>query len=105
MLGPSQERLVSLLDADPAGDSTATVVSTMERHGLRYAYVQALPAFRDEVAQLFHRPEFRLVHESTIVPGERLGVRRTAYRTAAPDESDEAVRRYLFELVSPNPPA
>jgi hypothetical protein len=98
MLGPSQERLVSLFDADPAGDSTATVVSTMERHGLRYAYVQTLPAFRDEVARLFQRPEFQLVHESRIVPGERLGVRRTAYRPASPDEADDGIRRYLFAL-------
>jgi hypothetical protein len=105
MLGPAQERLVPLLDFDPAQGSTDMLVSRMEAHGARYAYVQARPAFRDEVEHLFPSTEFRLVHESAIVPGERLGVRRTAYRPATPDEADEGIRRYLFELFEPDQPA
>jgi hypothetical protein len=105
MLGPSQERLVPLLDFDPAQGSTDAVISRMNAHGVRYAYVQARPAFRDEVERLFPRTKFRLVHESTIVPGERLGVRRTAYRPATPDEADDGIRRYLFELLEAGPPA
>jgi hypothetical protein len=108
MLGPSQERLVTLLDVDPNDPdhpSADTVVARMERYGLRYAYVQALPTHRDVLEQLFPQPEFRLVHESTIVPGERLGVRRTAYRPAAPAEEGGGIRRYLFKLVAPTPPA
>jgi hypothetical protein len=81
------------------------VISRMNAHGVRYAYVQARPAFRDEVERLFPRTKFRLVHESTIVPGERLGVRRTAYRPATPDEADDGIRRYLFELLEAGPPA
>jgi hypothetical protein len=105
MLGPSQERLVPLLAVDPARPSPEAVISRMERYGVRYAYLQALPAYRDVVERLFPRPQFRLVHESTIVPGERLGVRRTAYRPAAPDEESRAIRRYLFELVTSTSPA
>jgi hypothetical protein len=105
MLGPSQDRLVPLLDFDPAQGSTKTLISRMEAHGVRYAYVQALPAFRDEVKRLFPPTRFRLVRESAIVPGERLGVRRTAYRPATPAEADESIRRYLFELRAPDSPA
>ena len=105
MLGPSQERLVPLLDFDPAQGSTDMLVSRMQANGVRYAYVQARPAFRDEVERLFPPAEFRLVHESAIVPGERLGVRRTAYRPATQAEMDEGIRRYLFELLEPDSPA
>jgi hypothetical protein len=104
-LGPSQERLVPLLAVDPARTSTETVIARMERHGVRYAYVQALATYRDEVEQLFGSPEFRILAESTVVPGERLGVRRTEYRPATPPEENEEIRRYLFELVSPDLPA
>jgi hypothetical protein len=105
MLGPSQERLVPLLDFDSGQGSTDTLISRMEVNGVRYAYVQARPAFRDEVERLFPPSKFRLVHESTIVPGERLGVRRTAYRPATGDEADEGFRRYLFELLDTESPA
>jgi hypothetical protein len=102
LLGPAQERLVALLDADTTRGSRTTVVRRMRRHGLRYAYVQAVPRFRDEVERLFSRPEFRLVHTSAIVRGERIGVRRTAFRHAVPAEADTGIRRYLFRLVRPD---
>jgi hypothetical protein len=103
LLGRSHERLVALLDADDADGSRATVVRRMRRNGIRYAYVQALPRFRDDVERLFRRPEFELVHRSAIVRGERLGVRRTAYRPASGAEAGRAVRRYLFRLVDAGP--
>jgi len=99
LLGPSQERLVVQLDAGVARGSRAAVVERMRRHGLRYAYVEAVPRHRREVERLFGRPDFQLVHASTIVPGERMGVRRTAFRRASRDEADRGVRRYLFRLV------
>jgi len=102
LLGPTQERLVALLDADTTRGSRTTVVRRMRRHGLRYAYVQAVPRFRDEVERLFRRPEFRLVHTSAIVRGERIGVRRTAFRHAVHAEADTGIRRYLFRLVRPD---
>jgi hypothetical protein len=99
LLGPSQERLVVQLDADTARGSRSTVVQRMRAHGLRYAYVQALPRHRREVERVFGQPDFELVHASTIVPGERIGVRRTAFRRAHGEEAGGAVRRYLFRLV------
>jgi len=99
LLGPSQERLVVQLDADVARGSRAAVVQRMRQHGLRYAYVQALPGQRREVERLFSRPDFSLVHASTIVRGERLGVRRTAFRPASRREAEGGIRRYLFRLV------
>jgi hypothetical protein len=70
----------------------------MESRGLRYAYVQALPRFRDDVERVFRRPDFELVHTSAIVRGERFGVRRTTFRRATAAEAGKAVRRYLFRL-------
>lgn len=101
LLGESQERLVVQLDADAIRGSTATVVNEMRRHGIRYAYVQAVPRFREEVERLYAPPVFRLVRSSAIVRGERMGVRRTLFRAAGPGETSEGVRRYLFRLVSP----
>lgn len=99
LLGRSQERLVVQLDAYTARGSTEAVVGRMRRHGLRYAYVQAVPRFRRVVERVFSEPDFQLVHVSTIVRGERLGVRRTAFRRARREEADGGVRRYLFRLV------
>lgn len=98
LLGPSQKRLVVQLDADVARGSTAAVVDRMRRHGLRYAYVQALPRFRRDVERLFAEPSFQLVHASTVVSGERFGVRRTTFRPASREEAGGGVRRYLFRL-------
>jgi len=99
LLGRSHERPVALLDAEDAHGSTAAVIARMRRNDLRYAYVQALPRFRDDVDRLFRSPEFELVHRSAIVRGERLGVRRTGYRPASGAEAEGAVSRYLFRLV------
>ncbi len=99
LLGPSQERLVAQLDADVARGSRAEVVERMRRNGIRYVYVQATREHRREVERLFSAPDFELVHASTIVPGERIGVRRTAFRRATREEAGVGVRRYLFRLV------
>ncbi|HKP21650.1 MAG TPA: hypothetical protein VJT68_09040 [Thermoleophilaceae bacterium] len=99
LLGRSHEREVALLDAEDARGSRAAVIARMRERGTRYAYVQALPRFRDDVARLFRRPEFELVHRSAIVRGDRIGVRRTEYRPARGAEAREAVRRYLFRLA------
>ena len=99
LLGRSHERPVALLDASDAGGSRAAVIARMRRSGVRHAYVQALPRFRDDVDRLFQRPEFELVHRSAIVRGERIGVRRTEYRPPDGAEADGAVRRYLFRLT------
>jgi hypothetical protein len=78
LLGPSQTRVVVCVDTEATTDS---IIATMRRNNLRYAYVTAAPKFQATVEQIYNRSRFALVHVSTVDEGGlRKGIRRYLYR-------------------------
>jgi hypothetical protein len=89
-------RRVVVVDASATGRSTASIVETMRREHLRYAYVAVVPSERTRVKALYDPKLFHLVRESGIKVGERTSARRYVYRDVPVSEADAT--RYLFEL-------
>ena len=78
LLGQSQTRIVVCVDTEATTDS---IIATMRRNNLRYAYVTAAPKFQATVEQIYNQSQFALVHLSTVnEKGLRSGTRRYLYR-------------------------
>jgi hypothetical protein len=77
LLGPAQRRAVLLVDVEVGHDS---IVARMQRAGVRYAYVTALPASRATVETTYDSAHFELVHQSVVEEGWRAGTRRYLFR-------------------------
>jgi hypothetical protein len=95
LLGPSRSRVVIPVDTEATSDS---IVASMRRAGVRYAYVVALPEARAAVEALYEASRFELVHLSIIEPGERWGARRHFYQSAGEVSGSSGIRRYLYRL-------
>jgi hypothetical protein len=89
-------RRVVVVDASATGRSTTSIVATMRREHLRYAYAAVVASKRARVRALYDPRLFRLVRESGITVGEHTSARRYLYRDV-PVRDAEATR-YLFEL-------
>jgi hypothetical protein len=77
LLGPLLGRVVIPVDTEATADS---IVVTMRRAGLQYAYVTALPEFQATVEAIYDGARFELVHMSMVEETWRRGTRRYLYR-------------------------
>lgn len=77
LLGRSHSRIVIPVDTETP---TNSIVATMRRAGVRYAYVTALPESSETVKSIYDGSHFELVHLSIVEDGWRSGTRRYLYR-------------------------
>ena len=77
LLGPSRSRLVIPVDIETP---TNSIVASMRRAGVQYAYVATLPESRTTVEAIYGGSEFELVHMSIVNEGWTSGTRRYLYR-------------------------
>jgi hypothetical protein len=94
LLGHSLGRAVIPVDFG----STDSIVATMRRAGIRYAYVLASPESWAAVEAKYNRARFQLVHMSAIAPAEKWGARRYLYGSIDGAGTQNGVRRYLYRL-------
>jgi hypothetical protein len=73
LLGPALSRILLTVDTDV---STEAIVDFMKRHGVRYAYVPASPAFQPVVEGKYAQEFFEMAHVSTVTSGTRMGTKR-----------------------------
>lgn len=95
LLGADQSRLVLPIDGEKSPEAIAAL---MRRYGVRYAYVAASPGSIETVQALYPLSLFEPVHQSAVIVGEQISMRRYLYRDASPEESTQATIRYLFRL-------
>jgi hypothetical protein len=95
LLGGSRGRVVVPVDLEATSES---IVETMRKAGVRYAYVTALPSNRPLVETLYDASRFQLVNISVIERGERWGARRHLYQPASKLSESNGIRRYLYRL-------
>ena len=95
LLGPTQSRFVLPIDGEK---STSWIVQEMRDSGVQYAYVAASPAFKSKVNSIYNPTFFELIHQSSVVEGQKISARRALYRPANSDEMEQATQRYLFRL-------
>jgi hypothetical protein len=103
LLGPHQRRHLVPLGASDIRD-TRMIVEKMVANDVRYAYVTAVARSHATVLRLFSAPMFRLVHESTVVPGPLIGVRRHLFQPSRSATAEGAISRYLFLLAPKEQP-
>jgi hypothetical protein len=78
MLGQSQTRTVVCVDTEA---TTESIVATMRKNNLRYAYVTAGPKSQATVEGIYRPAQFTLVHRSAVnESGLRSGTRRYLYQ-------------------------
>jgi hypothetical protein len=77
LLGPSRSRVVVPVDIETP---TNSIVASMRRAGLQYAYVTTLPESRTTVEAIYGGSQFELVHMSIVEESWRSGTRRYLYR-------------------------
>lgn len=103
LLGVDQQRLVIAVDRSDLPPNrrraTETVVDTMRRHELEYAYVQAVSENAAEAEALFPASAFAMAHQSWIAPDAPVGARRRTFRHVPRGASEEVIVRYLFRLA------